>query len=835
MSISRAARHPRLIGESFLGWRWPTTCTWRWLGRHWPECWWALRARWDHSVVAAQIYGGPGVRVLAGSARVARDESLWILAALAWSALSGIIIVFLILTALAGAREVHARVVEGLVAGLPPLESIDELSPPLSANIFDRHGTLLYELFDPATGRREWIPLSQMPWTVQQATIATEDGNFYDNPGFNVRGILRAAYWNMTEGDGRLQGGSSITQQLVKNLFIPPEERSVPSLIRKMRELILAWKLTDRFSKNEILERYLNLVYYGNLSYGIEAAAENYFGKPASELTLAEAALLAGLPQAPALYSPLVNPAWAKAQQELVLGRMVSLGFITSEEREEALQEELHYQPTLFEIRAPHFVVYVKELLEQRYGPRLYRDGLRVTTSLDLDLQQEGERIVQTQVEKMRPYQAANAGLVALRPATGEIIAFVGSADYFDDQILGQVNMALSERQPGSAFKPITYLTAFLKGYTPATVLLDAPSSFPDGINPPYRPESVDGKYRGRVTVRDALASSLNIPAVRALQFAGVQETINVAHRMGINDLNRHNWYGLSLTLGGGEVKLLDLAFTYAVLANNGVMAGDPIRAKRKEGFRSLDPVAILKVETAAGEVLEEFKEPVTEEIVPAPYAHLVTSILSDRRARLLLFSPSAPLFLDGGRPAAVKTGTTDDWRDTWTMGYTPDIVTGVWVGNANNDPMRRQVLSVQTAAPIWKAFMERALEGTPPTPFTRPPGLVEVPICVTSGLRSNGHCPTRTELFVEGTAPKRVEPTPQPEDCSPQTPDGEGQQPEATPCPAGASPQPPPTPGPAGASTQPTPTPAPSPAPAPPPNPTPAPAKDSKDKKPGR
>ncbi|MBI2911806.1 MAG: transglycosylase domain-containing protein [Chloroflexi bacterium] len=723
------------------------------LAELWPGWSQEVRTRSVRTLSAAGALAGAALGATGRLVYTVWTETSWVLAAFAWCALAGGLLALEGVSgvAIAGYTYDYVR------RDLPAVAAIDEKSPPLSVQILDRNGQLLYELFDSQLGARIWVPLAEMPLNIQQATIATEDATFYENPGFSFRGMLRAAIWNLTNPEGRLQGGSSITQQLVKNVLIPPEERHRPSFVRKIKEMLLASEVTRRYSKDDILERYLNLVFYGNLSYGIEAAAQGHFGKPARELSLAEAALLAGLPQAPALYSPFVNPEGAKRQQELVLERMVDRGFISPEEMAAAQAEELHYSPRRLDIKAPHFVMHVRDLLEERYGRRLFSEGLKVTTSLDLGLQEEGERIVREHVERIGAYGASNASLVALQPATGEILALVGSADYFNEAIQGQINMALAPRQPGSAFKPLTYLTAFLKGFTPATMLVDARTTFPDGANPPYVPESVDGRYRGRVSAREALASSLNVPAVRAIQYAGVHEVIDVAHRMGITDLNRENWYGLSLTLGGGEVKLLDLAFAYGVLANNGLMAGVPVQGPRLESLRALDPVAILKVETKRGKVAEEFEGPATQQVVPAPHAYLITNILSDARARLLLFAPNSPLFLADQRPAAVKTGTTDDWRDTWTIGYTPDLVVGVWVGNADNAPMR-PTLSVLTAAPIWKEFMEAALAGTPPSAFEMPPGVVEATICTTSGLLANGRCPSRQELFVEGTQPQQQE-----------------------------------------------------------------------------
>lgn len=652
-----------------------------------------------------------------------------------------------------------------LTKDLPSPEAIDNPASRFQDTmIYDRNGVLLNAVFDQQFGKRTLVPLDQIPKHVIDATIATEDADFYKHQGVNVRGLARALYSNLF-GEGDMQGGSSITQQLVKNVLIPEKERmdrsiSLATFTRKAREALLAVEITRRYPKDKILEMYLNEIGYGNLSYGIEAAAQSYFGKPAKDLTLAEGALLAGLPQAPSLYSPIDSPQRARRRQSDVLELMVRNDLLSEAQAEAARREELHFAPQRFPIRAPHFVMYVREMLKEKYGVEaLFRGGLKVYTSIDIELQEKAEQIIAQHVAELRQINASNSALVSIRPQTGEVLAMVGSADYFDPSISGQVNVAIAERQPGSSFKPITYLTAFMKGYSPATVLMDVPSEFPDAPNPIYRPENVDGRFRGPLPIRLALANSVNIPAIKALQFAGIQDTIDTAHRLGITSLNRKSTYGLSLTLGGGEVKLLDLAYAYSVFANEGTMAGVPVApSARQPGFRELDPVVILKVEDSAGRILEQFQEPQTKPVVSPQQVYLLTSILSDAQARTLVFAPHGPLELSN-RPVAAKTGTTDDWRDTWTMGYTPDLVTGVWVGNSNNEPMRRTTLSVMTAAPIWHDFMEVALKGTPVKQFTRPPGIEDIVVCADSGLLPTSYCPkTVKEIFVKGTGPRKVD-----------------------------------------------------------------------------
>ncbi|MBI2907535.1 MAG: PBP1A family penicillin-binding protein [Chloroflexi bacterium] len=639
---------------------------------------------------------------------------------------------------------------------LAPPETMTTRQVSRSTLIFDRNGTLLYEVFDPKGGKRTTVPLSEIsPWLIK-ATIATEDADFYLNPGINIRGIVRAAL-NLIKADAPLQGGSSITQQLAKNVLIAEEERTQRSMARKIKEVIYAYEMTRRYSKDQILEWYLNENNYGNLSYGIEAAAESYFEKPAKDLTLAESALLAGLPQAPAYYSPSEHPERARARQATVLDLMVRQGYITEREADEAKREELRFAARTFDIEAPHFVMYVRELLERKYGvDAVYRGGLRVTTSLDLGLQEVAQDIVSEQVKKLEKNNAHNAALVAIVPTTGEIKAMVGSANYWNEKISGQINMANSPRQPGSSFKPFSYVTAFAKGYTPATMLLDVRTSFPDGINPPYVPENVDRRFEGPVSIRHALSTSRNIPAVKTLAFAGLQEVINTAHRMGITTLTQLNRYGLSLTLGGGEVKLLDMVYAYGVFANGGNMAGVPVPEKeQKPNMRKLDPVAILKIEDSQGQVLEEFKAPMVQPVVSSQLSYLITDILSDNEARAAFFGANNPLRLKG-RPAAAKTGTTNDWRDNWTIGYTPQLVTGVWVGNADFSQMYESYGST-AAAPIWSQFMEKALEGQPAEPFKVSSGIVKATVCAISGQKPTPLCDkTKTEVFLEGTVPQK-------------------------------------------------------------------------------
>jgi len=624
-----------------------------------------------------------------------------------------------------------------IATGLPAPEELRTRSVTFaSTKIYDRNGELLYEVFDPQGGRRTLVPLTDISPYLRQATIATEDKRFYQHPGVDPIGIARAVWQNVTE-KGIVSGASTITQQLARNVFLSPEERAQRTLSRKIKEAVLATEITRRYSQDAILEIYLNTIYYGNLAYGIEAAAETYFGKTAAELSLAEAALLAGLPQSPAIYDPFTNPEAAKARQAVVLGLMAEEGYITPAQAEAARSEELQFVAQRTDIRAPHFVTYVRQLLEQKYGSAvLYQGGLQVYTTLDPRLQGIAERLAREQIAALADKHTTNAALVAMRPGTGEILAMLGSVDFFNPEIDGQVNVALRLRQPGSAIKPVTYVAAFEKGWTPATLIMDVPTEFPDGANPPYKPTNYDEKFHGPVLVRTALGSSYNVPAVKTLQYVCLPVFLEMAHRLGINSLNRPD-YGLSLTLGGGDVTLLELTSAYAVFANSG---------------RQVPPVAVLRIVDNYRRVIEEYQPPEGQPVISPQHAYLITSILSDNEARTSAFGPNSVLKLS--RPAAAKTGTTDDWRDNWTIGYTPNLVAGVWVGNSDNTPMAH-ISGVRGAGPIWHNFMEEALADSPPREFTRPEGIETIEICADSGTIPSQVCPRKKlEIFAAGQGP---------------------------------------------------------------------------------
>ncbi|MCS6846653.1 MAG: PBP1A family penicillin-binding protein [Anaerolineae bacterium] len=634
---------------------------------------------------------------------------------------------------------------------LPDVNQLYRRTQTPSTRILDRYGRLLYEIFDPRSlsgGRHTPIPLDRIPLRLRQATIAVEDASFYDNPGVDFAGIARALWINLRGGEA-LAGGSTITQQLARMLLLDPGERSQRTLLRKLRESLLAWQIARRYSKDEVLALYLNQVYYGNLAYGVEAAARAYFGKSVSELDLAECALLAGLPQSPVAYDPFNDPAPAKRRQAIVLDLMVKNGMIGEEEALAAKQARLSYAPAPFDIRAPHFVTYVRQWLEREFGTdAVVRGGLVVTTTLDLALNDAAQDIVRAHLRRLAnpadqpglSHNANNAALVALDPRTGEILAMVGSPNYFDARISGAVNAAIALRQPGSAIKPITYATAFAKGeLTAATPIYDVRTAFPTREGLPYVPVNYDRRHHGPISARQALATSNNTAAVSVLQRVGIAAMLDQANAMGIRSFKDPNDYGLALTLGGGEVRLLELAAAYGAFANQG---------------QRVDPYAVLEVTTVSGTRL--YRRPThyaTRNTVLDPrVAWLISDILADNAARAPAFGEASVLRLS--RPAAVKTGTTTDFRDNWTVGYTPQIVAGVWVGNADGQPMQR-ISGVTGAGPIWHDFMEIAHRALPVRWFERPPGLVRVEVCALSGMLPSPDCiQTRHEWFLEGTQP---------------------------------------------------------------------------------
>ncbi len=690
----------------------------------------------------------------------------------------------LVLVALpAAAVAAISAAYSALVRDLPdPSQIITARENFQTTKIYDRNSKLLYEVIDPTGGDRQWLRLEEISPFLLCATVAIEDKTFWDNQGFDLRGIARAFIVNLRGGS--LQGGSGITQQLVKQVILPPEERAGPKRTTavKLKEVLLATEVTRRYQKRDILEWYLNTNFYGNLAYGIEAAARVYFGKSAKDLTLAEAAMLAPIPQSPRL-NPFNSPNEASFRQALVLDQMVErsrLGVpycnVSPQQARDAKRQSLQYasRSQRFSIQAPHFSVYAKdkavEILADHLGIGIEaatglveRGGLKIYTTLDLDLDNEVRRIANRRIADLQAQNrnVNNAAVVVIRQSTGEVLAMLGSLDYFNDNIDGKFNVALGLRQPGSAFKPLTYLELLRQGASPATLFWDVRTAFDVGDALPYIPENYDRKYHGPVLMREALARSYNIPAVDALNRAGIGNVIRLAHQLGIDDLDRDlSFYGLALTLGGGEVKLLDLTFAYATIANDATMIGTPRpAARRRAGFREIDPVFILRVEDKDGRVLYEFTPAVRPNLLgpdSAKYTYMLKSMMSDPKARAAAFGFPSALDLSGGRPAAVKTGTTNDYRDNWTLGFTTDYTVGVWVGNTDNSPMSRGVTGLTGAAPIWKDVMEYLHRELPIRQFERPPGLIDVPVCVVDGMLANGVCPSRLELFIPGTEPRQ-------------------------------------------------------------------------------
>jgi 1A family penicillin-binding protein len=642
------------------------------------------------------------------------------------------------------AGAVLACLVAGLIFGgiavayysrkLPSPNTLISRDVELSTKIYDRNGELLYGVHGEKD--RILVKLEDVPLYLRQATIAMEDKNFYHHRGFDVLGMVRSLRTILT-GRG-LVGGSTLTQQLIKNALLTTEK----TLPRKIKELILALQIERRYSKDEILQMYLNETPYGGQAWGIEAAAQMYFGKTTKELSLAEATLLAGLPQAPSRYSPYSDPEAAEWRQEQVLRRMVEDGYLTQEEADAADAEELDYKPLGANIRAAHFVMYVRQLLEERYGSSLVQEGgLKVTTSLDIKMQEQAEHIVYEEVNKAAGLLVGNGALLAMDPKNGQILVMVGSKDYFDESTDGNVNVTISDRQPGSSIKPVTYVTAFKQGYTPASLVMDVQTTFPGGVGlPDYTPENYDGKFRGPLQFRYALGNSINVAAVKVLKLVGIPAMLETAHAMGITTLNEPDRYGLSLTLGGGEVKLLDMCTVFSTFATGGVRR---------------DPVVILKVEDKDGHILEEWHETPGQRVLSQEQAYLISEVLSDNNARVEAFGEWSPLRL-AGYQVAVKTGTTDDKKDNWTIGYTPGLTIGVWVGNNDNTPMHPRLASgITGAAPIWHRAMETFLPTRPKENFIRPEGIVAATVDKLSGLLpGEGTEATREEIFVKGTVP---------------------------------------------------------------------------------
>lgn len=631
---------------------------------------------------------------------------------------------------------------EEIFKDLPNPALLAESQPKMSSIITDRNGELLFRIYDDEN--RTVVPLTQIPQSLIDATIAIEDQNFWDHWGFSLKGIVRALQENRSTASIQ-QGGSTITQQLVKNRLLTKER----TLKRKIKELILALMVENRYSKEEILAMYLNQVPYGGSAYGIEAASEQYFGKSAQELSLAEASLLAGLPAAPSTYSPFgPSPEFAFARQAEVLRRMVEDGYITQELADKVSQEQLSFRQDRIEIKAPHFVMYVKQLIAANYGEDLIsQGGLEIRTSLDLSIQNQAEKIVADEIQQLNKLKINNGASLVLNPQTGEILSMVGSANYFNFEQDGQVNVVIRPRQPGSSIKPITYSLAFQSGYSPADFIQDTPITFQVAGSPPYSPRNYDGRFRGQVSLREALASSYNVPAVKLLSELGVNNLIDQAEKLGITTWEDRARFGLSLTLGGGEVTMLDLASAYSVFANGGY---------------KIEPVAILEIKDPNGEVLYRNNcvldqlDCQTKPVLDPKVAYQITHILKDNAARTPAFGSMSSLSIPK-QEVAVKTGTTNNLRDNWTIGYTSDRLVATWVGNNDNSPMSYVASGITGASPIWNKTIRLLLDETNPHFFSIPSGVVITNICATTGTLPCAGCPSvREEVFLPDEVPTK-------------------------------------------------------------------------------
>jgi len=584
---------------------------------------------------------------------------------------------------------------------LPPPEAFASRRISESTKIYDRTGKIaLYDVHGEE--KRTVIPLENIPEITQKAVIVTEDDRFYDHLGIDFAGILRSVFKNILNRDVG-QGGSTITQQLIRSAVLTPEK----TLSRKIKEVILSLEIEARYSKEEILGFYLNQIPFGSNIYGIEAASEAFFGKSAKDLSLSDSAVLAALPKAPTYYSP-----WGTHTDKLierrnfVLKRLLDKKIVTAEEYQTAVAEKPVFFPPKNTIRAPHFVFEVREELETRFGKEAVEEGgLKVITSLDMELQNLGETVIAEGAAKNeKKWRGTNAALVAIDPNNGEVLTMVGSRDYFDVAHDGNVNVTMRPRQPGSSFKPIVYASAFKRGYTPQTIIFDLPTEFAVDGAKSYKPDNYDGTFHGPLTMRTALSNSLNVPAVKTLYLAGIKESIETARDLGITTLSDANTYGLALVLGGAEVKLLEETSAFGVFAADGLKTS---------------PTLILRIEDNKGNVLFEH-EPKPVRVLNKEVARNINDILSDNQARSLVFGLSTPLVLPD-RVVAAKTGTTQDYRDGWTVGYTPSLAVGVWVGNNDNTPMRKGADGVVVAAPLWNEFMKKALADKKIETFEKP------------------------------------------------------------------------------------------------------------------
>ncbi len=623
---------------------------------------------------------------------------------------------------------------------LPNPDELVNQKPALTTKIYDRNQNLLYKIYREEN--RTLVSLDKIPDHLIKATLAIEDKNFFNHRGLSWRGIVRAAHHNLTQPNNSPIGGSTITQQLIKNSLLTPEK----TWRRKIREGILSIWVEKKFSKDEILQMYFNKIPYGGTAYGAEEASQKYFDKHVWQLNPAESALLAGLTRAPSNFSPFgSHPEKAKQRQNQVILEMVKAGYITEKQAERISQTTLRFNLEKEIIKAPHFVFYVKDWLIDKFGERMVEEGgLQVRTTLDWPIQQIAQSIVSNEVNKLSDLNVTNGASLIIDPKKGEILAMVGSKDYFDFKNDGNVNVTLRPRQPGSAIKPVNYAVALSKGYTPATILSDNRITYQIPGQEAYSPVNYGGQYFGELPLRTALASSLNVPAVKVLSSYGVNQMIDMGKRMGITTWDSNNRFGLSLTLGGGEVTMVDLSQVFSVLANLG---------------KKVDFSPVIEVKDHQGKIIYQHPclsspDCLGEEILDPGIAFILNDILSDNQARQPVFGPQSLLEVPDSK-VAVKTGTTNNLRDNWCIGYTPNILVAAWVGNNDNRPMSRVASGVTGATPIWRKTIDNLLFNSPNTEWKKPESVVQTTICQTTGTLPCDGCPQiTTEYFLKGTEP---------------------------------------------------------------------------------
>lgn len=652
-----------------------------------------------------------------------------------------------------------------LLKDVPSPAKLVKTPAPISTQILDRNGKLLYEVYSEY--KRTPINFTDIPNYVKQGTIAIEDKNFYSHHGIDMTGVLRAAF-NTLSGK-RLEGGSTITQQLVKNSLLSDSNRTIT---RKIKEAVLSIVTEFTYSKDQILELYLNYTPYGGTSYGIETASDTYFGKKAKDLTLAESALLVGLPQSPTRYSPFgANPELAISRQSDVLRRMVEDKYITQDQANAAKAEKLVYAKKNISLYAPHFSLMVRDALVQKYGEdRVNLGGLRVTTTLDLDLQQYFEASLAAEMKKIAKLKISNGAALVTKPNTGEIISLIGSKDYFDDSIDGQVNITTSFRQPGSSIKPINYAVALLKGWPTSLTYLDLPTCFNVSGQRQYCPKNYDNSFRGPVSMRLALASSLNIPAVKQLALNGIDSFIATASAMGISTWKDPKNYGLSLTLGGGEVTMMDMAKAFGTFANSGVTVPliTVIKVEDYTGkiLEQIDPEKIANIVSVMPENWTDFWinhalttntiQPTDPKVtLPQEVTFIISDILADNGARSAAFGSNSQLVIPG-HTVSVKTGTTNDLKDNWTIGFTPDYLAVTWVGNNDNSSMSYVASGVTGASPIWNNIMKKLLKDVKDKPLVKPELIKNYQVCNLTGLLAQveNQCESHNEFFIADIIP---------------------------------------------------------------------------------